>query len=109
MFINYKREINALAHLHRSIASFKICLSLRRVIQTGAIRKLGTLFYSSSTVTMPLFCIISEMKQVENNDFFSYPVHPTAPLGGPRRNIDTVWHRKTNMVWLANGGKNSRI
>jgi len=49
---------------------------------------LGAVSYSPSIVPMALSCIICEIKRDIHRKlwFFSYPLHSTPPLGGPRRN-----------------------
>jgi len=47
---------------------------------------MGMVFYSLSTVTMDLSCTISKIKRenYRKSRFFSYPLHSTLPLEGPR-------------------------
>jgi len=44
------------------------------------------------------------------SSFFHTPLYSTPPLGGfPLEYRHPVWYEKTRMVWLPDGGKNSKI
>ena len=64
--------------------SLKIIESGTKVVR---FESLSTVSYSQSIVTMAVSCIISEIKQdIGRNRDFSYHLHSTPPLGGPRHN-----------------------
>jgi len=71
------------------------------VIRNGTIRKLGTVSYSSSIVTIALFCIISEIKRdIGRKSRFSYHLAFDAAVrgGGSRQNdCHIVWYVKITL------------
>jgi len=69
-----------------------------------------TISYWHSIVTMALSCVISEIKRdVDQNLYFSYPLHSTSHKV-PSEYCHKDWYRKkTRKVWLPDGDKSSRI
>jgi len=77
------------------------------------IRKLGTVSYSPSIVTMALSCIISEIgpkgRCWSKIAFFHTPVFDAPVRGSPSEYCRTIRYGKTRMVWLPSGERSLRI
>ena len=72
---------------------------------------LGAVSYSPSIVPMALSCIICEIKRDIHRKlwFFSYPLHSTPPLGGPRRNSAILFGVGKLERWATKWKKTLRI
>jgi len=57
---------------------------------------------------LPVAALTQAVKPVQNRDFCLPHLHSTPPLGGgwfPSEYCYAVWHGKTRMAWLPDGGK----
>ena len=95
----------AIVNIALSCTIFELTSTLKsgfgslKVIETDTIRKLGTVSYSPSIVTMALYCIISEIKRDigRKSRFFHTPCIRRPFRGSPRQYSDgdsPVWYRK---------------
>ena len=74
--------------------------------------RLGAVSYLSSTVTMALSCISSEIKPNigRKSLFFHTPLHSAPPVrGSPLEYCHPVWCGNTRVVGLLGGKKNWRV
>ena len=65
----------------------------------------STVFYSHFIATLALFRIICNIKRDIASQFFSYTLHLTPPLGGPRQNIAITYGTEKLECCMATEGE----